>query len=178
MSGFEKDCPMPTGTVTPSVLKKWLGEGSAILLDVREPAEHRATRIIGASLMPLSRLDMGHLPAGKKVVVHCQKGSRGRSACLRMLSKNPDLELYNLEGGIEAWMSSGQPVERAGHVLPLDRQVQLVVGVLLIAIAALSLWVDPAWAWGAGLLGLGLTMAGLTGYCGMALVLARMSWNR
>lgn len=110
---------------------------------MREPAEHRALRIPGARLMPLSRLDASCLPAGKKVVVHCQKGARGSSACLRLLSRNPDLEIYNLDGGIEAWMADGMPVERVGHILPLDRQVQLAIGLLLIATVVLARWIDP-----------------------------------
>lgn len=168
---------MPTSIVTPTILKQWLEEGSAVLLDVREPGEHRATRISAATLMPLGRLDASRLPRGKKIVVHCQKGSRGSSACMRMLSQNPDLEIYNLGGGIEAWMAAGMPVENAGHLLPLDRQVQLAIGLLLLGTTMLALLVNPAWAWAAGFFGAGLTLAGLTGFCGMARVMARMPWN-
>jgi len=164
--------------VSPSTLKQWLEEGRALLLDVREPAEHRALHIDGSSLMPLGQLDAARLPAHKKLVVHCQKGARGAAACLRLLSQNPGLEIYNLAGGIEAWMACGMPVERAGRMLPLDRQVQLVIGLLLLAVTALSLLVSPAWVWMAGLFGLGLAMAGLTGFCGLARLMARMPWNR
>jgi rhodanese-related sulfurtransferase len=165
--------------VSPQTLKRWLEEGSAVLVDVREQAEHRAVHIVGSDLMPLGQLDASRLPPQKRVVVHCQKGARGSAACMRLLAQNPNLEVYNLAGGIEAWKASGMPVEDGDRsALPLDRQVQLTVGLLLLATTALSLLANPAWVWAAGAVGLGLSMAGLTGFCGMARVLAVMPWNR
>lgn len=170
---------MSPSTISPATAQQWLDEGSAVLLDVREPAEYRTVHIGRASLMPLGQLDAAKLTSQKKIVVHCQKGARGGAACLRLLSKNPDLEVYNMTGGIEAWSAAGLPVERSGRgVLSLDRQVQLAIGLLLLIATSLSLVMSPAWIWAAGLVGLGLTVAGLTGFCGMAILMARMPWHR
>lgn len=170
---------MALQTVSPQTLKHWLDDGSAVLVDVREPAEHRALSIPGARLMPLGRLDAAALPRHGKLVVHCQKGARGGAGCQRLLAQNPDLEIYNLAGGIEAWAAAGLPVERSGPgLLPLDRQVQLVIGLVLLAGTALALLVNPQWVWLAAVMGLGLTIAGLTGFCGLARVMARLPWNR
>jgi rhodanese-related sulfurtransferase len=92
-------------------LKQWLEEGSATLVDVREPAEYRASRIPGALLMPLAQVDAARLPGGR-IVVHCQKGGRGLAACEKLLKQNPALEIYNLTGGIEGWDAAGLDVER------------------------------------------------------------------
>ena len=166
--------------IEPQTLKQWMAEGSAVLVDVREPAEHRASRIAGARLMPLSTFQPGHLASERgRLVLHCLKGGRGNTACEALLKASPDLEVYNLAGGIEGWVAAGLPVERgAGTVLPLDRQVQLTIGVLLLITTALSVLVHPAFVALAGVIGVGLTVAGLTGFCGLGMLIARMPWNR
>jgi rhodanese-related sulfurtransferase len=169
---------MAVPTIDPQTLRQWQAEGSAILVDVREPAEHRASRIPTARLAPLSRLRCADLPASGRLVLHCQKGGRGNSACEKLLKENPKLEVYNLAGGIEAWIGAGLPVEHGKRALPLDRQVQLTIGLLLLATPVLATSVNPAFVWLAGALGLGLTIAGFTGFCGLAQVMGRMPWNR
>jgi rhodanese-related sulfurtransferase len=47
-------------------------------------------------------------------VVHCLKGSRGASACEKLLRQDPNLEIYNLEGGIDAWSAAGLPIKGEG----------------------------------------------------------------
>ena len=115
-------------TVNAVQLKRWLEKGEAVLIDVREPAEHRSAHIPAATLLPLTALTRSTLPdpGGKKLVVHCKAGKRGHSACEKLLREAADLDVYNLEGGIEAWAKAGLPVEKSGHFfLPLDRQVQV-----------------------------------------------------
>ncbi len=169
---------MPVRSIDAKTLQQWLEGRSAALVDVREPAEHRASNIPGALLMPLGQLDATRLPKGR-IVIHCQKGGRGAAACEKLLKQNPTLEIYNLEGGIEAWSASGQRTDRgASRTLPLDRQVQLSVGLMLLVILVLTVAVHPQLVWLYLIPGLGLTMAGLTGFCGLARILALMPWNR
>jgi hypothetical protein len=58
------------------------------------------------------------------------------------------------------------------------RQVQIVVGSFSVAGAILALAVNPWFAAVPLFFGSGLLFAGITGTCGMALMLARMPWNR
>lgn len=170
-----------TKTVDAKTLKQWLERGEALLVDVREPGEHRAAHIEGAHLLPLGRVSSHVLPnaSGKKLVVHCAKGGRGSQACEKLLAENPKLEIYNLEGGINSWSGSGLPVTTSGsRLLPLDRQVQLTIGTFLLAATALTYFVHPAFLLFVVLIGVGLAVAGLTGFCGMARVIASMPWNQ
>lgn len=172
---------MALHSVTAHTLKSWLDKGEAVLVDVREPAEHSAESIAGAVLMPLAAVTADALPPhlGKKLVLHCRKGGRGGSACEKLLAEDPGLEIYNLEGGITAWQEAGLSVEKSGRVfLPLDRQVQLTIGLMLIFFSAAGYLLTPVLFLLTGLIGAGLTFAGLTGFCGLARVMAQMPWNQ
>jgi hypothetical protein len=62
--------------------------------------------------------------------------------------------------------------------LPLMRQVQLVAGLLVLIGTGLAYFVNPGFLGLTGFVGAGLTLAGSTGFCGMAELLAKMPWNR
>lgn len=150
-------------------------------VDVREPAEHAAERIEGAHLLSLPKVRAVSLPehTGRRLVIHCLRGGLGLQAREKLLSEDPSLEIYNLEGGLGAWRVAGFPVKKSGSFfLPLDRQVQLTIGLCVLAATALAYFVDPAFLLFAAVIGAGLTVAGLTGFCGLARLLARMPWNQ
>ncbi len=172
---------MALKTIDAPNLKQWLETRQAVLVDVREPAEHAAEHIADATLLPLGSVSIAALPdcAGKKLVIHCRKGGRGGSACEKLLAEDPNLEIYNLEGGIESWRAAGLSVAGSGAAfLPLDRQVQMTIGLMLIITSLLGYIFTPTLFLLTGFIGLGLTIAGATGFCGLALLMARMPWNQ
>ncbi len=172
---------MPLRAVNATTLKTWLDRGEAVLVDVREPAEHEAENIAGATLVPLAAVSKRALPPcdGKKLVVHCRKGGRAGSACEKLLAEDPSLEIYNLEGGISAWADAGFAMESSGKAfLPLDRQVQLAIGIMLLAASLLGYLFTSALYVLTGAIGIGLIIAGMTGICGLALLMAKMPWNQ
>lgn len=172
---------MSISSIRPETLKQWLDTHQAVLVDVREPAEYASEHIEGSMLMPLGKLQSELLPVitGQKLVVHCRKGGRGQTACEKLVQQMPDIDIYNLAGGIEAWAAAGLPVQKSERpILPLDRQVQLTIGVILITACALGALVNPKFFILTGLVGGGLTFAGLTGFCGLARLIAKMPWNQ
>ncbi len=172
---------MALQTIDARTLKQWMDTGQAVLIDVREPAEYKAESIAGATLLPLAGINKSALPnyAGKKLVIHCRKGGRGGSAYEKLLAEDPNLEIYNLEGGISAWVEAGFPIQSSGKFfLPLDRQVQLTIGLLVLIGSLLAYFVNPLFLLLRGFFGAGLTFAGLTGFCGLAIIMARMPWNQ
>jgi rhodanese-related sulfurtransferase len=173
-------CVTP-GAIPPARLAALLSQGGgARLLDVRSPAEYGAQHVAGAVLQPLDSLVpsewVGKSGAGP-LYLFCQSGGRaGRAAAL--LAKE-GVACSVVEGGLEAWVAAGLPVEKgASTVLPLMRQVQLVIGLVSGTGAALAVWKHPLFALIPLFMSAGLVFAALTGYCGLALLLARMPWNR
>jgi hypothetical protein len=75
---------------------------------------------------------------------------------------------------------AGGPVESGGgRRLPdLMRQVQMTAGSLVVLGTALGAAVSPWFLVLPGFVGAGLVFARATGICGMAMLLARMPWNR
>lgn len=160
-------------------VKSWLDRGDCLLIDVREAGEHARENIAGAKLVPLSSFDAAKVPSpdGKRLVVHCLSGRRAADAQTRLAAAG--IEAVNLTGGIEAWKSAGLPVrENKSAPLPLMRQVQIVAGSLIVAGAALGVWVHPGFHALSAFVGAGLVFAGASGWCGMANLLALLPYNR
>lgn len=161
-------------------LKKRLAKDEVILIDVREPAEHRSECIDGACHIPLGQISIDALPSkAKAIVMHCRSGKRSADACIKLLQQDPSLELYSLEGGISAWTQEGFPVKKSSkQVLPLDRQTQLAAGFFAFTGTVLGAYYNALFYIVPGFVGAGLMFAGITGWCGLAKVLARMPWNQ
>ena len=167
-------------TITASELKNKLDKDEVLLIDVREPAEHRSECIDGACLIPLGEITIEKLPSTKRpIVIHCRSGKRSSDACLKLLATDPSLEVFSLEGGIIAWGQAGYNIKKSGsNILPLDRQTQIAVGFIAFSGTILGTLMNPAFYILPGFIGAGLMFAGITGWCGMAKLLAKMPWNR
>ncbi|MEY2479773.1 MAG: sulfur-carrier protein adenylyltransferase/sulfurtransferase [Verrucomicrobiota bacterium] len=113
---YEQFCSGPTRSTIPAIsvqqLKQKLDAREAIeLIDVREQFEHEIARIGGAKLIPL-----GDLPErvneikrnGTVVVVHCHTGARSAQA-VEFLQRSGFTDVFNLEGGIDAWSEEIDP---------------------------------------------------------------------
>ena len=161
-------------------LKQKLDSGEAILIDVRETDEHAREHVIGARLAPLSSIDTHDFDRdhGKIAVFHCRSGMRTQANAAALLARG-FRDAYYLDGGIEAWKSAGFPVHtNAKAPLEIMRQVQIIAGGLVVAGVALGLLVHPSFFALSAFMGAGLFFAGATGWCGLALLLKTMPWNR
>ena len=171
-------------SIAPHELHRVLaGGGPAQLLDVRTPAEFAGAHVPGAKLIPLDDLDPASFArqrGAEKIPVYvlCQSGGRARKAIER-LERAGVRNCVLVEGGTQGWIDAGLPVNRGqSHVLPLMRQVQITVGFLSASGAVLALAVSPFFAIVPLVMGCGLLFAGISGTCGLALLLAKMPWNR
>ena len=149
------------------------------LVDVRSASEYAAGHIPGAVNIPLEQIEsrLGDLRSDSLVVLICQAGNRARIAT--GLLENCGSDLAVLEGGTDAWIKSGcSTVVNTRTRWALERQVRLCAGIIVLIGTVLALTAAPQWVYLSGFVGLGLTFAGLTNFCPMAVLLGKMPWNR
>lgn len=172
-------------TATVHELQKILAAGAPVdLIDVRTPAEYVSVHVPTARLCQLDGLDCGEVLASRQADAHspiyllCHAGTRAKRAAAKFAEAGFS-ETVVVEGGTQAWVDAGLPVERSAKAaLPLDRQLQLAIGTLVLAGVLLSHFVNPRWIWLPGFAGAGLIFAGMTGICPMRSLIARMPWNQ
>ena len=169
-------------TIRPSELQALIQSGqNPRLLDVRTPGEFHTVHIAGSVLQPVDGLDpvlaVQSLSGSGEIYVICHSGSRAKRAAAAI----EQAKLGNcvvLEGGIEAWQQQGGAcVQGESKVLPLPRQMQIIMGSIVVSAVLLSQFANSSWIWLAGFIGCGLLMAGLTDYCPARTLLAKAPWN-
>jgi rhodanese-related sulfurtransferase len=172
-------------TATVNEALDMIKNGDAVLVDVREPDEFKNEHIAYAMSVPLGSIEEGikflNLPPEKTILFQCLKGTRGQMACEKVRKMETcQNNTANIEGGIEAWKKNNFPVIGAVKTtgLTIMRQVQLIVGFLVALCVALGfMGLSLAFVL-AGLFGGALFIAGLTGWCGLAMLLRKMPWNK
>jgi len=165
-------------SVSAQALAEQLANRHVTVIDVREPVEYASGHIDGSLNIPLARIAQADLPAGPLVLV-CQSGNRSGRALQMLQAQGHPHPLADLEGGLPSWEQAGLALRRLRRApLPLMRQVQIAAGSLVLLGLILSSTVAPAWILLSWFVGAGLVFAGISGFCGMARLLAAMPWNR
>lgn len=148
------------------------------LIDIRTAGEHNRECIDCAHNITVDDIYDADIQPDEIVVLHCQSGNRTNQAA----SKVKDLKakaVYLLDGGINAWKQHKQPtVKNTKEPLPIMRQVQIIVGFMVLLGVVLSFTVSQYFAILSGFFGAGLLFAGLTGACGLAIVLELLPYNK
>lgn len=166
-------------TIKPEQAAELVRKG-AILVDVREGDERAREHIPGSRHRAISRLGGKDAVGtqGEILIFHCRSGMRTQANAERLAGAAP-CQAYILEGGLEGWKKAGLPVQLdRKQPIEIMRQVQIAAGALVLAGIVLGFAVHPGFFFLAGTVGAGLMTAGLTGFCGMAKLLALMPWNR
>lgn len=156
-------------------------EGAQVI-DVREDIEYRAEHIPGTSHLPLLELSeekVTHLKRDKPLYIVCKSGFRSQKAAEKLMHFGFN-QVYVLEGGLDAWKQARHVLNRGQerHVWSLDRQVCFSAGVLVLLGIALSWGVHPLFVCLSLFVAGGLVFSALTNTSGMALMLAKMPWNK
>jgi rhodanese-related sulfurtransferase len=153
------------------------------LIDVRTPVEYAAVHATGATLIPLNRIDPSEVLAHRlddpdqPIYLICKSGSRSNKARERFAQAGfPNA--VSVEGGTDAWQAAGLPVIRNRKILPLERQALIGAGIFVLTGVTLGYLVHPLLFALCAIPGCGLILSGTTNICLMAILLAKMPWNR
>ncbi len=103
-------------TLPVSRLRRWLEEGSPLVLDTRAKGEWQKEHIKGTTLAPTP--DIRELykkwDAGTPVVVLCNTSNRSMTAA-SLLKQRGFKRVINVVGGTTAWSAAGYPMEPGGE---------------------------------------------------------------
>jgi rhodanese-related sulfurtransferase len=168
-------------TISPVELQKLLTTEPLLpLLDVRTPMEFAEVHVPQARNVPLDELQPSTLQLSKEQPVYllCRSGQRATKAAEKFV-KDGFTQPVIIAGGTLAWMEASLPVERGtAKAISLERQVRIAAGSLVLVGVLLGWFVHRAFFGLAGFVGAGLVFAGITDFCGMGLLLARLPWNK
>ena len=172
-------------TITTLELEKLLSANPRLtLLDVRTPAEFDGGHIEGSINIPLDQLNSAYFLKNNKHLrertfyLLCQRGPRAQHAA-KLFDQEGLSGAVVVDGGISAWIDAGFKVKKGkSKVISLERQVRIAAGGLVLLGLILGKFVHPSFYWLSALVGAGLINAGITDWCGMGLLLARLPWNQ
>jgi rhodanese-related sulfurtransferase len=168
-------------TISPAELQQILAaQPDAVVVDVRTPVEFAEVHVTQARSVPLDELKPGLLPLPKDQPVYllCRSGQRATKAAEKF-GKEGFTQPLVVEGGTLAWIEANLPVTRGTvKTISLERQVRIVAGAIVFTGALLARFVNPNFVWLSGFVGAGLVFAGITDFCGMGLLLAKLPWNK
>jgi rhodanese-related sulfurtransferase len=168
-------------TISPVELQKILTiQPSSSLIDVRTPIEFVEAHVPQAQNIPLNELkpDSLQLQKNQPIYLLCRSGQRATKAAEKFAKESYSQPIV-VEGGTLAWIDAGLPVSRCTvKVISLERQVRIAAGAIVFTGVLLAHFVNPNFIWLSGFVGAGLVFAGITDFCGMGLLIAKLPWNK
>ena len=173
---------MTVQTIDPNDAKRLLETKAAVLVDIREPAEHARESIEGARLVPLKRIDTHDFTPDQArhsvVIFHCQSGGRTDANAVKLAACG-FRKAYVPREEISSWKAAGLPTKLdRSKPIELQHQVQIAAGTLILLAFILAITISPWFVGLAAFVGAGLVFAGNSCWCGMARLLRVMPWNR
>lgn len=103
----------PFRRLTVEEARELIESGKVHVIDVRTPEEYALGHIPNAKLIPVDQImaRAKELPPEGGVLFVCSVGQRSALAAEIVAALGRADELYNLEGGTEAWAAKGLPLE-------------------------------------------------------------------
>jgi rhodanese-related sulfurtransferase len=167
--------------ISPVELQKILAtQPSSAVIDVRTPIEFAEVHVPQAQNIPLDELKPSSLQLRKDQPVYllCRSGQRATKAAEKF-SREGFSQSIIVEGGTLAWIEANLPVTRSSvKIINLERQVRIVAGSLVLIGVLLGWFVHREFFGLSAFVGAGLVFAGITDFCGMGLLLAKLPWNK
>lgn len=108
-----KDPREPFTRISPAEAKEMLEADSSTIIDVREMHEYTSGHVPNAGHIPVNTVyaRREELPKDKDLLFICAVGQRSALAA-EMAAAAGLTRLFNVEGGTDAWIKAGFPVDK------------------------------------------------------------------
>jgi rhodanese-related sulfurtransferase len=174
-------------TISTLQFKKLFSENETLtIIDVRSPMEFKSQSLTGATNIPLDIISCqiveshvkGLTAKDQPVYLICKSGHRAKLAHEKL--QQLEQQLVCIDGGMDVLaQDSSLPIQKDPTArLSLERQVRIAAGSLVLLGVVLGTIFHPAVYLLSAFVGAGLVFAGITDWCGMGLLLAKMPWNK
>jgi rhodanese-related sulfurtransferase len=129
------------------------------------------------ALAPKSLAGAGAIRPDDPIYLICRSGTRATTAAKKFAADGFENTVV-VTGGTLAWGAADLPLEHGEvRVISLERQVRIVAGSLVLIGVLLAHFVNQWFIGLSAFVGAGLVFAGITDFCGMGLLLAKLPWN-
>jgi len=149
-------------------------------IDVRSVGEAMAEQLPGSVFLPFDLVSRARLEemgvADKTPILVCRSGTRAKQAAESLAEEMGEVAV--LDGGIIRWKEEGLTTDIGRKAIPLERQVLVAAGSMMMIFAILGFLVSPVFFVLTIFMSGGMIFAGATGACGMARLLVMMPWNK
>lgn len=161
-------------------------DSETLIVDVRSFAEYAHAHIKGAINIPLNDILANSqdqfaltrfIDNKKNIIFVCKSGHRAQQAA-EHVANHDELAVTWCACDIEVCETNNIAVVKNSNRISLERQVQMTAGLMILIGTILGAWVNQWFYILPGFIGAGLTYAGLSNTCGLALILAKMPWNK
>jgi rhodanese-related sulfurtransferase len=108
-----KDPREPFTRIDVREAREMIQNDDVAVIDVRENHEYVQGHVPNAALIPVNSVyaRRGELPSDRDLVFICKMGQRSALAC-EMAAAAGFTRIFNVEGGTDAWIEAGFPVEK------------------------------------------------------------------
>ena len=159
----------------------------ATIIDVRTKMEQAEISLVAdhkqielTDLNPEDLIISSALNLDNNIYLLCKSGGRAEKAAKKFIDAGYR-NIFVIEGGITECNKLGMATKSDNDnkiKIPLERQVRIGAGIIIIIGALLSLTLSNIFSIIPIIVGCGLIYAGITDKCGFALILTKAPWNK
>ena len=114
-----------------------------IILDVREQSEYDANHLFNATLIPRLEIDtrINELAPynDTEIIVYCAIGARSAVSSQTLANNHNFKKIFNMEGGINAWITAGYPVWTASGGAPTIGFSNILIVIALLGLCSVMI---------------------------------------
>jgi len=136
---------MNISLITPDQASHLVEQKEGVFVDVRTVGEALEEQLPGSLFLPFDLVNKKRLQqmgvSAETPILVCRSGSRAKQAAETLAIDQNKVAV--LDGGIERWKKEGFSVDKGRKTIPLERQVLVAAGSMMLLFTILGLVLSP-----------------------------------